>query len=189
MHVHVQPVYLMPWLLLECLCAGHSSLCPRVCVLHRKYYDLDAWTRYQAQKAAYKNAKAAGAKAGGGDAVFDARADEEAIKRARIEERVAAQQARLSEAYHLLKHTDRAKDMREQEVRIGECATPAYAVPPAPSLPRCSASAHRAAPGPNSLSSTPPPPHVGAAAPCGDGPRLQDGRPRARGEDLQQAFA
>lgn len=89
---------------------------------HRKYYDLDAWTRYQAQKAAYKNAKAAGAKAGGGDAVFDARADEEAIKRARIEERVAAQQARLSEAYHLLKHTDRAKDMREQELLRAEMA-------------------------------------------------------------------
>lgn len=42
------------------------------------------------------------------------------MRRQRHEERMRFQQARMSEAYTLLKHTDRAKDMREQELLRAE---------------------------------------------------------------------
>lgn len=85
--------------------------------LSRKYYDLDAYERAEALKAA--KARSSSSKK---DAGFDARADEEALKRQRMEERRKFQQDRLNEAYNLLKHTDRAKDMREQELLRAEMA-------------------------------------------------------------------
>lgn len=88
--------------------------------LPEKYYDLMAWERTQARKAAAEAAKSAKKPAAG--AAFDARADEEALRRKRAEERLKFQQDRLAEAYNLLKHTDRAKDMREQELLRAEMA-------------------------------------------------------------------
>eukprot|EP00775_Hariotina_reticulata_P007910 gene7910-8106_t len=86
---------------------------------HKKYYDLEAFERSEALKAAQ-------ARGSGGDkraaAAFDARADEEALRRERIEQRRQAQQDRLNDAYNLLKNTDRAKDMREQELLRAEMA-------------------------------------------------------------------
>eukprot|EP00879_Flechtneria_rotunda_P025828 GHRR01027480.1.p1 GENE.GHRR01027480.1~~GHRR01027480.1.p1 ORF type:complete len:361 (+),score=132.96 GHRR01027480.1:358-1440(+) len=85
---------------------------------HKKYYDLDAYERGQAAKAARERSGAGGE----ADALFNARADEEQLRGQRIEERRKQQQDRLNEAYNLLKHTDRAKDMREQELLRAEMA-------------------------------------------------------------------
>lgn len=88
---------------------------------HRKYYNLEAYDREQAAKQRERAAKsAAGAAAGAAGDLFDARADEEAMRRARMDERQKQQQQRMAEAYSLLKHTDRAKDMREQELLRAE---------------------------------------------------------------------
>jgi len=93
---------------------------PAVCV-SRKYYNLEAYDREQAAKQRERAAKsAAGAAAGAAGDLFDARADEEAMRRARMDERQKQQQQRMAEAYSLLKHTDRAKDMREQELLRAE---------------------------------------------------------------------
>lgn len=84
----------------------------------RKYYNLEAHDReQQAVKAREKAAKAAGA---AGEELFDARADEEAMRRQRMEERQKQQQQRMAQAYTMLKHTDLAKDMREQELLRAE---------------------------------------------------------------------
>jgi hypothetical protein len=92
----------------------------------RKYYDLEA---YEREKAAKARAKAASGKKDGKDAAdaaaaaaaaFDARADEDEMRRQRHEARMKFNQERLAEAYNLLKHTDRAKDMREQELLRAE---------------------------------------------------------------------
>lgn len=86
-------------------------------LLRRKYYNLEAYDREQAAKQRAKAAKAGGAAA---DELFDARADEEAMRRHRMEERQKLQQQRMAEAYTMLKHTDLAKDMREQELLRAE---------------------------------------------------------------------
>lgn len=87
----------------------------------RKYYNLEAYDREQAAKARDKAAKAAGGAAGAaGGEQFDARADEEAMRRARMGERAKLQQQRMVQAYTLLQHTDMAKDMREQELLRAE---------------------------------------------------------------------
>ncbi|KAF8073001.1 Ppc2 [Scenedesmus sp. PABB004] len=83
----------------------------------KKYYDLDAWQRSEAAKARGAGGAAAGAGAG---AAFDARADEAALAKARAEERRRIAEGRLNEAYVVLKHTDRAKDMRDQELLRAE---------------------------------------------------------------------
>jgi hypothetical protein len=90
----------------------------------RKYYNLEAYDREQAAKARAKAAKAAGGAGGAaaGGELFDARADEEAMRRARMEERAKLQQQRMAQAYTLLQHTDMAKDMREQELLRAEMA-------------------------------------------------------------------
>lgn len=89
-----------------------------VCVLcFRKYYDLTAYERAEAVKASQQRA------GGKSDALFDARADEEALRRQKIEERRQQQQDRLNTAYNILKHTDMAKDMREQ---VGVSFHPTY---------------------------------------------------------------
>jgi hypothetical protein len=85
--------------------------------VRRKYYNLEAYDREQAAKQRAKAAKATGAAA---DELFDARADEEAMRRQRMEERQKLQQQRMAEAYTMLKHTDLAKDMREQELLRAE---------------------------------------------------------------------
>jgi hypothetical protein len=88
---------------------------------NRKYYNLEAYEREAAAKARSKAAgggdKAAAAAAA---AAFDARADEEEMRRMRHEARLKFNQDRLAEAYNLLKHTDRAKDMRDQELLRAE---------------------------------------------------------------------
>ncbi|WIA29267.1 hypothetical protein OEZ86_011775 [Tetradesmus obliquus] len=83
---------------------------------HKKYYDLAAFERSEKIKAA--GGGSGGGKPGG--AAFDARADEEALKKQRHEERMRLAEQRQREAYALLKHTDRAKDMREQELLRAE---------------------------------------------------------------------
>jgi hypothetical protein len=87
-------------------------------LLHRKYYNLEAYDREQVEKQRAKAAKAGAAAAA--DELFDARADEEAMRRQRMEERQKLQQQRMAEAYTMLKHTDLAKDMREQELLRAE---------------------------------------------------------------------
>jgi hypothetical protein len=84
----------------------------------RKYYDLDAYERSEKLKAA----RGAGCSGKAGEPLFDARADEEALKKQRHEERMRLAEQRQREAYALLKHTDRAKDMREQELLRAEMA-------------------------------------------------------------------
>lgn len=73
-------------------------------VLCRKYYDLEAFERAEVLKAAQERGSGGDKRAA---AAFDARADEEALRRERIEQRRQAQQDRLNDAYNLLKHTDR----------------------------------------------------------------------------------
>lgn len=90
--------------------------------LSRKYYNLEAYDREQAAKARDKASKAAGGAGAAGGDLFDARADEEAMRRARMEERAKLQQQRMAQAYTLLQHTDMAKDMREQELLRAEMA-------------------------------------------------------------------
>lgn len=64
--------------------------------------------------------KAAQPRGGGGsEPLFDARADEEALRLKKLEERRQQQQERLNTAYNILKHTDMAKDMREQVRELG----------------------------------------------------------------------
>lgn len=114
----------------------------------RKYYDLVAYERYAAAKAAHDAAAGAGKGSRGKDvgaAGFDARADEEAMRRARMDARLKEQQDRLAEAYNLLKHTDRAKDMREQEVRARgrAAAAPGLAACMCARLPRMHAASAR----------------------------------------------
>jgi hypothetical protein len=84
----------------------------------RKYYDLDAYERSEKVKAA----RGTGGSVKAGEPAFDARADEEALKKQRHEERLRLAEQRQREAYALLKHTDRAKDMREQELLRAEMA-------------------------------------------------------------------
>lgn len=42
------------------------------------------------------------------------------MRRQRVEERMKQQEQRMAEAYSMLKHTDRAKDMRQQELLRAE---------------------------------------------------------------------
>lgn len=87
----------------EAMFGGTScSLCAR-----RKYYDLVAYERTETLKAAQSRGS-------GREDQFDARADEEALRLKKLEERRQQQQDRLNTAYNILKHTDMAKDMREQ---------------------------------------------------------------------------
>lgn len=95
--------------------------------LRRKYYDVVAYERSEALKAA-----AAGG-SGKGEALFDARADEEQLRLKKLEERRQQQQERLNTAYNILKHTDMAKDMREQ-VRDQDEVAEVYAEPAATSV-------------------------------------------------------
>jgi hypothetical protein len=92
-------------------------MCRAVLPPCRKYYDLDAFDRSEKLKAAR-----GGSSSKPGEALFDARADEEELKRQRHEERLRLAEQRQREAYALLKHTDRAKDMREQELLRAEMA-------------------------------------------------------------------
>jgi hypothetical protein len=89
--------------------------CLPACTAPRKYYNLEAYDREQAARQLQKASKGAT-----GDELFDARADEEAMRRKRHEERQKQQQQRMAEAYSMLKHTDMAKDMREQELLRAE---------------------------------------------------------------------
>lgn len=99
-----------------CVIQVRGICCCCLC-LFRKYYNLETYDREQAAK---QRAKAAQGGAGAAGELFDARADEEAMRRLRHEERQKLQQQRMSEAYAMLKHTDLAKDMREQELLRAE---------------------------------------------------------------------
>ncbi|KAG2500043.1 hypothetical protein HYH03_002323 [Edaphochlamys debaryana] len=77
---------------------------------HRKYYDLEAYERAKAAKAAAKGAKAAAK--GGKKAVND----EEALRQEREEERRKLAAERMQDAYRQIKYSDKAQAMRDQEM-------------------------------------------------------------------------
>ena len=75
---------------------------------HRKYYDLEAYERARAAKAAAKGAKL-GDKGG-----RKALNDEEALRQQREEERRKLAAERMVDAYREIKYSDKGQDMREQ---------------------------------------------------------------------------
>ncbi|KAI7841757.1 hypothetical protein COHA_004623 [Chlorella ohadii] len=79
---------------------------------HKKYYDLELHEKQQAAKAAKKGAAAADDE-GLERLAFN---DEEERKREIAAERARRQQERLKQAYQELQTTDKAKDMREQQL-------------------------------------------------------------------------
>lgn len=76
---------------------------------HRKYYDLEAYERARAAKAAAKGEKLAAKK---GSRLND----EEDLRQQRAEERQKLQEERLAQAYRDIKYTDKAQEMRHQEM-------------------------------------------------------------------------
>lgn len=74
---------------------------------HRKYYDLEAYERARAAKAAAKGEKLAAKK---GSRLND----EEDLRQQRAEERQKLQEERLAQAYRDIKYTDKAQEMRHQ---------------------------------------------------------------------------
>ncbi|PSC69161.1 RNA-binding 25 [Micractinium conductrix] len=76
---------------------------------HKKFYDLDMYEKQQAAKAAKKG----GPKTSTERTVFD---DETERKREFAAERARQQAERMKQAYEELKTTDKAKDMREQQM-------------------------------------------------------------------------
>ncbi|KXZ56524.1 hypothetical protein GPECTOR_1g470 [Gonium pectorale] len=82
---------------------------------HRKYYDLEAYERARAAKAAAKGAKLASKQHKGLN-------DEEALRQQREEERRKLQEERLQEAYRQMKYTEKGQDMREQEMLRAQMA-------------------------------------------------------------------
>ncbi|PRW57929.1 RNA-binding 25 [Chlorella sorokiniana] len=79
---------------------------------HKKYYDLELHEKQQAAKAAKKGSRA-DADEGPEHFAFN---DEEERKREIAAERARRQQERLKQAYQELQTTDKAKDMREQQL-------------------------------------------------------------------------
>ncbi|GAX75385.1 hypothetical protein CEUSTIGMA_g2829.t1 [Chlamydomonas eustigma] len=75
---------------------------------HRKYYNLESYEKYKAAKRAAKGIKESDKKS--------AVDDEQALRQARAEEAAKLRDQRLKEAYQELKHSDKAKDMKEQEL-------------------------------------------------------------------------
>ncbi|KAG2450160.1 hypothetical protein HYH02_000262 [Chlamydomonas schloesseri] len=82
---------------------------------HRKYYDLEAYERARAAKAAAKGAKL-------GDKGRKAVNDEEALRQQREEERRKLAAERLVDAYREIKYSDKGQDMREQEMLRAQMA-------------------------------------------------------------------
>jgi flagellar motor protein MotB len=78
---------------------------------HKKYYDLEVYEKQQAAKAARKGASARDD--GAERMVFD---DEAERKRELAAERARVQAERMKQAYEELRTTDKAKDMREQQM-------------------------------------------------------------------------
>jgi len=74
---------------------------------HRKYYNLEAYEKYKAAKRAAKGQPATKRSAVN---------DEEELRRQRAEEAAKLREQRLMEAYQELKYSDKAKDMKEQEM-------------------------------------------------------------------------
>eukprot|EP00198_Chlamydomonas_reinhardtii_P013935 XP_001703272.1 hypothetical protein CHLREDRAFT_143859 [Chlamydomonas reinhardtii] len=83
---------------------------------HRKYYDLEAYERARAAKAAAKGAKL-GDKGG-----RKALNDEEALRQQREEERRKLAAERMVDAYREIKYSDKGQDMREQEMLRAQMA-------------------------------------------------------------------
>lgn len=81
---------------------------------HRKYYDLDKYERKKIMKAAKKGSPSE-QKTGPVD-------DEEQLRRERAAERARQQEERFKQAYAELKYSDKAKDMREQELLRAQAA-------------------------------------------------------------------
>ncbi len=79
---------------------------------HRKYYDLEAYERALAAKAAAKGAKVSSKKKGTLN-------DEEALRQQRAEERQKLAAERMVDAYREIKYSDKGQDMREQVRREG----------------------------------------------------------------------
>ncbi|EFJ51906.1 hypothetical protein VOLCADRAFT_120332 [Volvox carteri f. nagariensis] len=82
---------------------------------HRKYYDLEAYERARAAKAAAKGAKHAAKKK-------SALNDEEALRQQRAEERQRLAAERMVDAYREIKYSDKGQDMREQEMLRAQMA-------------------------------------------------------------------
>ncbi|GFR41117.1 hypothetical protein Agub_g1761, partial [Astrephomene gubernaculifera] len=82
---------------------------------HRKYYDLEAYERARAAKAAAKGAKLASKRK-------SAVNDEEALRQQRAEERQRLAAERLQDAYREIKYSDKGQDMREQELLRAQMA-------------------------------------------------------------------
>ncbi|GIL73259.1 hypothetical protein Vretimale_4860 [Volvox reticuliferus] len=81
---------------------------------HRKYYDLEAYERARAAKAAAKGAKM--------DAKKGALNDEEALRQQKAEERQRLAAERMVNAYREIKYSDKGQDMREQEMLRAQMA-------------------------------------------------------------------
>ncbi|GIL42716.1 hypothetical protein Vafri_652 [Volvox africanus] len=81
---------------------------------HRKYYDLEAYERARAAKAAAKGAKVDGKKG--------ALNDEEALRQQKAEERQRLAAERMVNAYREIKYSDKGQDMREQEMLRAQMA-------------------------------------------------------------------
>ncbi|KAG2442705.1 hypothetical protein HXX76_002788 [Chlamydomonas incerta] len=82
---------------------------------HRKFYDLEAYERARAAKAAAKGTKL-------GDKGRKAVNDEEALRQQREEERRKLAAERLVDAYREIKYSDKGQDMREQEMLRAQMA-------------------------------------------------------------------
>ncbi|GLC44339.1 hypothetical protein PLESTB_000480600 [Pleodorina starrii] len=82
---------------------------------HRKYYDLEAYERALAAKAAAKGAKLAAKKKSSLN-------DEEALRQQRAEERQRLAAERMVDAYREIKYSDKGQDMREQEMLRAQMA-------------------------------------------------------------------
>lgn len=86
---------------------------------HKKYYDLDIYERRKLVKAAKRAAEGAAAAPVAPPTAAD---DEEALRRERHAARLKWQQERMQEAYTELKYSDKAHDMREQELLRAQAA-------------------------------------------------------------------
>lgn len=75
-------------------------------LVHRKYYDLEAYERAKAAKAAAKGHKAPKAKVN----------DEEELRKQRAAEREKLAADRMVDAYRELKYSEKAADMRQQDM-------------------------------------------------------------------------
>uniref|UniRef100_A0A7R9YWH1 Uncharacterized protein n=1 Tax=Chlamydomonas euryale TaxID=1486919 RepID=A0A7R9YWH1_9CHLO len=76
---------------------------------HRKYYNLEAYNKYKEAKAAAKGGKRTEKKKSAVD-------DEAELRKLRAEEAAKLREQRMQEALAELKYSDKAKDMKEQEM-------------------------------------------------------------------------